>query len=39
MAEVAMRWLQHHSVLRPDDLGIIIGGSKPSHVEIGITDA
>ncbi|KAJ7473978.1 aflatoxin B1-aldehyde reductase [Mycena latifolia] len=29
----AVRWLQHHSALRPTDLGIIFGGSKPAHVE------
>ncbi|KAF8185284.1 NADP-dependent oxidoreductase domain-containing protein [Mycena galopus ATCC 62051] len=29
----SVRWLQHHSALRPTDHGIIFGGSKVSHVE------
>ncbi|KAF7338937.1 Aflatoxin B1-aldehyde reductase [Mycena venus] len=29
----SVRWLQHHSALRPTDLGIIFGGSKVSHIE------
>ncbi|KAJ7447598.1 aflatoxin B1-aldehyde reductase [Mycena galericulata] len=28
----SVRWLQHHSVLLPTDLGIVFGGSKVSHV-------
>jgi hypothetical protein len=39
LAEVAIRWLQHHSALTPGDLGIIIGGSKPVHVETALVDA
>ncbi|KAK7455755.1 hypothetical protein VKT23_010787 [Stygiomarasmius scandens] len=31
--QASVRWLQHHSAMIPSDLGIIFGGSKPSHVE------
>ena len=30
--EVALRWLQHHSALTPNDY-IIIGGSKLEHIK------
>ncbi|KAJ7611501.1 aflatoxin B1-aldehyde reductase [Mycena polygramma] len=32
----SVRWLQHHSALRPTDLGIVFGGSKVSHVEASL---
>ncbi|THV02735.1 aflatoxin B1-aldehyde reductase [Dendrothele bispora CBS 962.96] len=31
--QASVRWLQHHSIMIPSDLGIIFGGSKPSHVD------
>ncbi|KAJ7726570.1 aflatoxin B1-aldehyde reductase [Mycena maculata] len=31
--QASVRWLQHHSMMRPTDLGIIFGGSKASHIE------
>lgn len=31
MTEIALRWLQHHSKLTPDD-GVIIGASSVSQV-------
>ncbi|KAJ7446141.1 aflatoxin B1-aldehyde reductase [Mycena latifolia] len=31
--QAAVRWLQHHSAMRPDDLGIVFGGSRAAHVE------
>lgn len=37
-AEVAIRWLQHHSALSPDDF-IVIGASKVSHVEQNCADS
>ncbi|KAI0271695.1 aflatoxin B1-aldehyde reductase [Gloeopeniophorella convolvens] len=33
LREVAVRWLVHHSQLRPDDLGIIYGASKLAQLE------
>lgn len=30
--QASVRWIQHHSAMIPSDLGIIFGGSKPSHV-------
>jgi aflatoxin B1 aldehyde reductase len=30
--QASVRWLQHHSAMIPSDLGIVFGGSKPSHV-------
>jgi len=32
LLEVSIRWLQHHSILTPADLGIIYGGSKPERL-------
>ncbi|XP_065054632.1 aflatoxin B1 aldehyde reductase member 2-like [Rhopilema esculentum] len=32
VAEAALRWMKHHSLLIPDD-GIIIGGSKMEHLQ------
>ncbi|KAF8513704.1 aflatoxin B1-aldehyde reductase [Hysterangium stoloniferum] len=32
LLEVSIRWLQHHSILTPDDHGIIYGGSKPEQL-------
>ncbi|KAJ7446137.1 NADP-dependent oxidoreductase domain-containing protein [Mycena latifolia] len=29
----AVRWLQHHSLMQPTDLGIVFGGSRAAHVE------
>ncbi|KAJ6474480.1 aflatoxin B1-aldehyde reductase [Mycena vitilis] len=29
----SVRWLQHHSALRPTDLGIVFGGSDVEHIE------
>ena len=31
--QASVRWLQHHSAMIPSDLGIIFGGSKPSHID------
>ncbi|KAI0271694.1 aflatoxin B1-aldehyde reductase [Gloeopeniophorella convolvens] len=33
LREVAIRWLVHHSQLRPDDLGVIYGASKLAQLE------
>ncbi|KAJ3552504.1 hypothetical protein NM688_g4118 [Phlebia brevispora] len=33
LVEVAYRWLVHHSALRPDDHGIIVGGSNLGQIE------
>jgi hypothetical protein len=33
MREVAVRWLVHHSQMRPDDLVIVYGASKLSQLE------
>jgi hypothetical protein len=38
MREVAVRWLVHHSQMRPDDLGIVYGASKLSQLEESLTD-
>ncbi|KAG9024461.1 hypothetical protein FRB95_011459 [Tulasnella sp. JGI-2019a] len=38
MAEVALRWLQHHSVLTPED-GIILGASNASQLESNLADS
>lgn len=35
MADVALRWMIHHSLLGPDD-GIIMGVSKPEHLEANL---
>jgi len=36
--EVALRWLQHHSALTPDDY-VIIGGSKAEHIKSNCVDS
>lgn len=33
LPEVAARWLQHHSLLVPEDHGIIFGASTPEQLE------
>ena len=38
LPEVAYRWLQHHSELRPGDLGIVLGASSPQQLENSILD-
>jgi hypothetical protein len=38
MREVAVRWLVHHSQMRPDDLGIVYGASKLSQLEEALTN-
>jgi aflatoxin B1 aldehyde reductase len=37
-SEVALRWLQHHSPLTPNDF-IVIGGSRASHIESNCVDS
>lgn len=32
MTEIALRWVQHHSVLNPED-GIIVGASSAAQLE------
>lgn len=31
--QASVRWLQHHSMMVPEDWGIVFGGSKVEHVE------
>lgn len=38
LTEVAYRWLQHHSVLVPEDHGIIIGASNVEQLEKAVTE-
>ncbi|KAI9432602.1 aflatoxin B1-aldehyde reductase, partial [Lactarius indigo] len=38
LCEVAVRWLVHHSQMRPDDLGIIYGASKLPQLEESLAD-
>ncbi|KAJ7236430.1 Aldo/keto reductase [Mycena haematopus] len=39
MAEVALRWVEHHSLMRPDSGdAILIGGSNLKHVEENLID-
>ncbi|KAI0062627.1 aflatoxin B1-aldehyde reductase [Artomyces pyxidatus] len=36
--EIAVRWIVHHSQMRPSDVGAIYGGSKPESIERALTD-
>ncbi|KAJ3552501.1 hypothetical protein NM688_g4120 [Phlebia brevispora] len=38
LTDVAYRWLVHHSAMRPDDRGIIIGGSSLAQIEKAIVE-
>ena len=38
LTEVALRWLQHHSVLTPED-GVIIGASSVAQLEQNLVDS
>ncbi|PSR71752.1 hypothetical protein PHLCEN_2v12356 [Hermanssonia centrifuga] len=38
LAEVALRWLQHHSLLVPEDLGVVVGASRPAQLEKALLD-
>lgn len=38
MTEIALRWLQHHSVLTPQD-GIILGASSAKQLEQNCEDS
>lgn len=38
LTEVALRWLQHHSVLTPED-GVIIGASSAAQLEQNLVDS
>lgn len=38
LSEVAIRWIMHHSQMRPDDHGVIIGASRVEQVEKGLQD-
>ncbi|GJE91890.1 aldo/keto reductase [Phanerochaete sordida] len=38
LAEVALRWLQWHSMLRPDDHGVIVAADSGAQLEANLTD-
>jgi len=39
LGEVALRWLQHHSILTPEDGGVILGASSAQQLEQSILDS
>lgn len=39
LSEIALRWLQHHSILTPEDAGVILGASRPEQLEESIKDS
>lgn len=38
LREIAYRWLQHHSALRPDDHGLVVGASSIAQLESTIAE-
>lgn len=38
LTEIALRWLQHHSALTPED-GVILGASSAAQLEQNCTDS
>jgi len=39
LSEIALRWLQHHSIFTPEDGGVILGASSPHQLEESIKDS
>ncbi|KDQ09342.1 hypothetical protein BOTBODRAFT_37102 [Botryobasidium botryosum FD-172 SS1] len=39
LGQVALRWLQHHSILTPEDGGVILGASSAQQLEQNILDS
>lgn len=38
LGEVAVRWLMHHSLMRPEDHGVILGASRVEQLEKSLLD-